>query len=188
MSSNGQNIIDKILADANAEANEIKKAAMAEADEIIAQANAKAAKEAQALNKLAEEEAAKAAAKEISAAEMDAKKMILETKQACLEEVSKAAKAKLLALKGAEYENIILKMLENFPGVKDCQVILSNKDKKDLAAAVSAKGYAVADEARDFDGGFVLKKGDIEYNYSFESIIAVEKEEFEKIAAGILFA
>ena len=38
-----------------------------------------------------------------------------------------------------------------------------------------------------FLGGFIVKNGDIEYNYSFESIITVEKEAIRQAAAEILF-
>ena len=49
-------------------------------------------------------------------------------------------------------------------------------------------GYKVSDETRDIEGGFVVKNGDIEYNYSFKSIITVEREDILQLAAGILFA
>ncbi|MBQ4347888.1 MAG: hypothetical protein IJC39_05530 [Firmicutes bacterium] len=188
MSSNGQNIIDKILSDAKAEAAVIIEQAEAEAGKIIADAEQKSEKELISLERLSRDEADKAAAKEISAAEMAAKKMILVQKKECIENVINAAKAKLTSLSGAEYEQMILKMLGNFADSKACEVILSAKDKEVLKGALDAAGYKVSAETRDFDGGFVLKKGDIEYNYSFESIISVEKEEIEKIAAEILFA
>ncbi|HCT63786.1 MAG TPA: hypothetical protein DIC60_00630 [Lachnospiraceae bacterium] len=184
---NGQNIIDKILADANAEAKKITDAAMKEAEVVVETANAKVQKESEALSKLAQAEADKAAAKEISSAEMLAKKMILTQKQAILEEVIKSAKAKLLSLTDVEYKVIIIGMLDKADIPEDAEVILSKKDKAAFGKEVASNGYNVSDETRDIDGGFIIKKGDIEYNYSFESIISVEKEDIEHIAAKILF-
>lgn len=183
---NGQNLIDKILADANAQAEEIKKAAKEEAEQIIAAAKAKASKEKAAADKITVLEAEKAASKELSAADMQAKKLILAEKQKCIEEVIAETEKKLASLKGEEYKNVILKMIKN-ADCKDSEIIFSGKDKTELQKSVEDMGLKVSDETRDIDGGFVVKKGDVEYNYSFKSIITVEREEIQQIAAGILF-
>lgn len=47
--------------------------------------------------------------------------------------------------------------------------------------------FTLSAQTADISGGFIVKNGDIEYNYSFESIITVEKEEIQQIAAKILF-
>ncbi|MDD3570518.1 MAG: V-type ATP synthase subunit E [Lachnospiraceae bacterium] len=184
---NGQNMIDKILADAKAEAKIITDAATREAEAVLEAAKAKAQKESQALSELAQAEADKAAAKQISSAEMLAKKMILTQKQSTMEEVIEAAKAKLLSLTDVEYKVIIIGMLDKAEIDKDSEIIFSKKDKDSFGKEVASNGYKVSEETRDINGGFIVKKGDIEYNYSFESIISVEKEDIEQIAAGILF-
>lgn len=68
------------------------------------------------------------------------------------------------------------------------EIILSSADKEAFGKDIENLGYKVSDECRDVNGGFVIKNGDIEYNYSFESIISVEKEEINLTAAKILFA
>ena len=169
---NEQKMIDRIIADAKQEAQEILD---------------KAEKEMASYTKLAEAEAEKAASKEISGAYMEAKKQILSKKQEILEEVILEAKNKLLNLKDNEYEEIILNMIEKSNCTDDSEIVLSKKDKKTLKDVLSKKGIKVSDETRDITGGFIVKKGDIEYNYSFEAIIAVEHEYIEQIAAEILF-
>lgn len=183
---NEQKIIDKILADVNAETIKILESANEYAQKIVDSANEKANKELESHRSIAQAEAEKAAAKEISGAEMEAKKLILQTKQECLENIISAAKEKLLALDGKEYEETILNMLS--AAQQGDEIIFSEKDKKSLSKAAQEKGFAVSSETRSINGGFIVKKGEIEYNYSFESIIAVEKEEIERIAAEILFA
>ena len=75
-----------------------------------------------------------------------------------------------------------------------CEVFAaSNTDvdaqtNSDRITFIENLGYKVAEETRENEGGFVIKKGDIEYNYSFESIISVEKEDIDQAAAKILFA
>ena len=184
---NGQNMIDKILTDAKAEARKITDEAEREAEAVLEAARAKAQKESAALGELAQAEADKAAAKEISSAEMQAKKMILTQKQTILEEVIASAKAKLLSLTEMEYKVIIIGMLDKAEIDKDAEIIFNPKDKAAFGSEISEKGYHISNETRDIDGGFIVKKGDIEYNYSFESIISVEKEDIEQIAAEILF-
>ena len=83
-------------------------------------------------------------------------------------------------------EKTILGMLEK--AEKGDEIIFSEKDREALADVVAAKGFQVSKETREISGGFIVIKGDIEYNYSFEAIMAVEKEEIEQIAAEILFA
>jgi len=183
---NGQNLIDKILADANAQADEVRKTAKSEADSVLTAAQAKAVKEKAAADKITAIEAQKAAAKELSAADMEAKKLILAEKQKCIDEVMSEARKRLASLTPDEYRVIVLDMIKN----ADCsasEIIFSAKDKAALGKDVEKMGLKVSDECRDIDGGFVVKKGDIEYNYSFDSIIAVEREEIQQLAAGLLF-
>lgn len=183
---NGQNLIDKILADANAQAQAIKDEATKAAEEVINAAKSKAQRETESYDKITAEEAQKAASKQLSAADMEAKKLILAEKQKCIEEVIEEAEKRLMALEGDEYKNVILSMIKN-ADCKNSEVILSKKDNEALKADIEALGVKVSDEIRDIDGGFVVKKGDIEYNYSFKSIITVEKEEIQQLAASILF-
>ena len=67
------------------------------------------------------------------------------------------------------------------------EIILSFEDRKAFGEKLAAEGYNVSSETRDIVKGFIIKKGDIEYNYSFDSIITVEKENIEQKAAKILF-
>lgn len=185
--SNEQKIIDKIAADAKAEADKMIQAARIEAEKIIQSAEEKAKKELTRFHDLAQAEAEKAASKEISGAHMNAKKKILLEKQQILENVIKESEEKLLNLNDEEYEKVIEGMLELAEDGQDCEVVISQKDKDKIGKLIAAKGRKLSEETRPISGGFIIKKGDIEYNYSFESIVTVEREDMEKIAADILF-
>ena len=161
--NDGKIIIDKIIA----EAEEVAKASLA-----------KGQKEA---------DAEKAAAKEISGAQMQAKKAILETKQEILAETIAEAEKRLLSLDDAAYAKVIGGMLKKLDRSLGTEILVSKKDAARLADVVKENAFTLSAQTADISGGFIVKNGDIEYNYSFESIITVEKEEIQQIAAKILF-
>ena len=185
--NDGKIIIDKIIAEAEEAAKAIIAKGQQEADALLKAAQDKVDKELDVFDRNAHAEAEKAAAKEISGAEMQAKKAILTTKQAILAEVIAEAEQKLLAMDDAEYAKVIGGMLEKLDQKLGTEIIVSTKDASRLAAVVAEKGFTLSEKHSDISGGFIVKKGDIEYNYSFESIITVEKEEIQQIAASILF-
>ncbi len=184
---NGQNLIDKIISDAKKEAEGIVAASQKEADNIIKEAENAARLEEKRLNALSDNEAQKAAAKEISSAEMRARQLILKQKRQCLDDIIDEAENYLCSLSGQEYEDTIFKMLKNSEYGQGCEVILSKRDKEAMEEKLKDMGYNVSGETRDIEGGFVVKKGDIEYNYSFKSMIMVQREEISYLASEILF-
>lgn len=186
--SSEKKIIDKIVADAVAEKAQILEKSKKEADAVIQKAQEQSAKIMENEDVLSDAEAEKARGKEISGAEMEAKKMILATKQNCIKMALDRVKQKLSALSDEEYVNMIVAMMA--AAEKGEEVIFSQKDKQNeaLMSKMAEKNIVVSEETRELDGGFVVKKGEIEYNYSFEAILTVEKENIEQIAAEILFA
>ena len=185
--NDGKIIIDKIIAEAEEAAKAIIAKGQQEADAILKAAQDKVHKEMDVFDRNAQAEAEKAAAKEISGAEMKAKKAILETKQTILADVIAEAEQKLLSLDDAEYAKVIGGMLDQLDKKLGTEIIVSAKDVSRLKAVIAEKGFTLSDKHSDISGGFIVKNGDIEYNYSFESIITVEKEEIQQIAAKILF-
>ena len=185
--NDGKIIIDKIIAEAEEAAKAILAKGQKEADAILKAGQEKADKEADIFDRNAQAEAEKAAAKEISGAEMRAKKAVLEEKQKILAEVIAEAEKRLLSMEDAEYARVIGSMLEKLDPSMGKEIIVSSRDASRLAEVVTEKGFILSDQHSDISGGFIVKNGDIEYNYSFESIITVEKEEIQQMAARILF-
>ena len=185
--NDGRIIIDKIMADADETAKKIISEAQKEADITISAAEDKAAREKIKNDKLVEEEKEKATAKQLSSAQMQAKKAILAQKQDILEEVINEARNRLVNLSDAEYVKTIGTMLDNIDKKLGTEIIVSADDRKRLSDVISEKGFTLSDRTANIDGGLIVKDGDIEYNYTFSSIIAIEKEEIQQIAAKILF-
>ena len=185
--NDGRIIIDKIIADADESVKKIMSEAKEAADAVIGAAEDKAAKEKARNDKAVAEEKDKVAAKQISGAQMETKKAVLAQKQAILEEVIAEAEKRLCNLGDGEYAEVIGKMLDNIDKGLGTEVIVSERDKARLAAVVGEKGFTLSDKTADISGGLIIRNGDIEYNYSFGSIISIEKEEIQQIAAKILF-
>lgn len=183
----GKIIIDKILADADAAAKVILEKGQQEAEAIRQAAAEKAEKQAEANRRLAKAEAEKALAKEISGAQMQAKRMLLETKQEILADVISEAEKRLLSLDDAAYAEVIGNMLARLDPSLGTEIIVAEKDAARLSAVIREKGFTLSNQRGDINGGFIVKNGPIEYNYSFASILAVEKEEIQQAAAAILF-
>ena len=170
--NDGKIIIDKIIA----EAEEVAKASLAkgqkEADAVLKAAQEKVNKELDVFDRNAQAEAEKAAAKEISGAQMQAKKAILDTRS-----------GRVTGVQTCALPICMLKKLDRSLGT---EILVSEKDAARLADVVKENEFTLSAQTADISGGFIVKNGDIEYNYSFESIITVEKEEIQQIAAKIL--
>lgn len=185
--NDGKIIIDKIIADADETVKKIMADAKEQADTIIKEAEDKAAKEKARSDKAVNEEKEKLCAKQISGAEMQAKKAVLSQKQQILEEVIEEAEKRLISLPDAQYTEVIGKMLDNIDKSLGTEVIVAEKDRNRLADVIREKGFVLSDRTEEINGGLIIRNGDIEYNYSFGSIISIEKEEIQQIAAKILF-
>ena len=185
--NDGKIIIDKIMPDAESEVDAILARGRQEVETMQKAAEVKALRLQESYRKKAEEEARKAHAKEVSGAEMAAKKALLEEKQKILAEVIAEAKERLEQLPDVQYAEVIGGMLERLDPEQGKEIIVAQKDKARLADVIREKGYVLSEETRNIESGFVVKNGDVEYNYSFEAIIMVQKEEMQITAAKILF-
>lgn len=185
--NDGKIIIDKIMAEAQERANAILKKGKADADKFIEAVEEKAERQRVALTETATLEADKVKQKEISGAQMRGKKEILEKKQEILTNVLAEAEKELNTLPDEQYAKVIEAMLDKVEKQPEMEIIVSTKDRERLEKTITDKGFVLANETRQIQGGFIAKSGDIEYNYSFESMIAVDKEELQKTAVEILF-
>lgn len=126
-------------------------------------------------------------AKAISGAQLQGKIAVLQEKQGILDDVIIQAKKRLETLPDVQYAETVGAMLAKVNKENGTEIIVSESDRERLAAVIAENGFTLSSKSRELEGGFIVKNGDIEYNYSFESIIAVEQEEIRQIAAKILF-
>jgi len=177
---------EKIVEDANKEAQAILTKADATCQEMMAAAEHKSAAVTQDI-----------LAKSRSAAAMQRKKDLLTAKQQVIGDVIDKAQKSLYAMDDAAYFALIEKMLEKFVLAETGEIRFNAKDQKrmpagfekKIAAAAQKKGGAltVSKESCDIDGGFLLVYGGIEENCSFAAMFAAEKESLQDKVYTLMF-
>ena len=190
-------IIEKIEDAASDEADEIIAKAKTEADEIIA----KAKEDAKAISSESEHEAG-LAAKEIERASESAvallrRQKILKTKQQILFETLTSAKESLYDLPSDRYFALLKKLAQNASMAGAGLVMLNEKDLARLPngfeddlnnGLLPDRSLKISGEARNIDGGLVLKYGGIEENCSFDAVFSARWDEFSDMIRNTLFA
>ncbi|MFZ5985678.1 MAG: V-type ATP synthase subunit E [Bacillota bacterium] len=190
---------DRILEEARLQADANTKRAQDEAADIIEAAGKEAETKRKETIEKAKREAVEVKKRLIAVAELEARKERLKAKQEIVEEAFDKTLEKLNSLPDPEYQNILSDMIVNSVGSNSVEIVLSPKDKnklsqtfiEDINKKLLAKGVTgsvrLADETRNINGGFILKSGDMEINYSFEAIIRMKRDEIESEVINSLF-
>jgi V/A-type H+-transporting ATPase subunit E len=192
-----QQVIEKILAEAKAEAGRIKKAA----SEKEAAEQAKQAVELKEYKKQTKALAQKAGEDRklhlLAGARMEAAKEFLAEKRKILDEVFSKAQEKLGKLPDEEYRKIMKKLMLEAVETGDEEVIVGKGEKRidqDLIKEVNSElggGYKrelrLSSEREDLGGGFILRRGKIKTNVSTEVLLAEARKELEIELAKELF-
>ncbi len=194
-----EKIIERIKQDAQAQIAEIKDKALKEANRILQSARDEAmAYKARELEK-AEAQAQQRRQRLISSANLEFRKEILAEKQNAIDSAFQQALNTLVQMKDDEYRQIIKKMLISSVQTGDEEIILSTRDKtrisenfirdvnKELIKSGKKGNLKISKNSYNILGGFVLKKGNIEINNSFETLFKSFRDELEAEVSKILF-
>ena len=190
-------VIEKILADAKAEAEKIITAAKeSEADEQnkTDEQLAEHKKQTQVLAKKAAE------AKQLhllSAARMEIAREFLAEKRKILDDVFAQAHEQLLNLSDDQYRQLMTNLVLKAVETGDEEVIVDKNETRidfEFIKQVNRQlgpGYkgnlALSDERRDLGGGFILRRGKIKTNVSFEVLLNQARRELEIELAKEMF-
>jgi len=192
-----QQVIGKILADANAEADKIKK----EADEKQA---AKQKQFDEQLNKYKEETQALATkagedkkAHLLASGRMDVAKEYLAEKRKIMDQIFQQAQKQLLSLPDKEYLALMTKLMLDAVETGDEEVVIDSQETRidqNFIKEINRKlgpgyhgGLRLADEKQNIGGGFILKRGKIKNNVSLSVILKQAQNELEIELAKKLF-
>jgi len=194
-----EKIIDRIKQDAQAQVGDIKSKASKDADEIIK----KAEKDAEAYKAKVLEDAQREAGQHkqrlISTANLEFRKDILREKQDSIDSAFQEAINSLVNMKDEDYRKTIKKMLLSSVQTGDEEIIISQKDKsrindnflkdvnKELVKAGKKGNLKISKDSYNILGGFVLRKGNVEINNAFESMINSFREDLEADVSKVLF-
>jgi V/A-type H+-transporting ATPase subunit E len=190
-------VVDKILADAKAEAEKIKK--QTKANEAAEQA--KLNEQLDEYKKQTEVLAKKAGEDErshiLAAARMDIAKQLLAKKRKILDEVFEQARQQLQNLPEQEYRKLCTKLILEAVETGDEEVVVDRNEQRisqDLIHQVNqqlssnGKGeLKLSDQRQDIGGGFILKRGQIKTNVSLDVLLEQARKELEIDLAKELF-
>lgn len=193
-----QQVIDKIMADAKAEAKKIKKQA----------AEAQAAEEAKLDEQLAEFERetqamAKQAAEDekshlLAGARMQAAREYLAEKAGILDEVFAQVGSKVNELPDADYRELMAKLMVAAVETGDEEVVAGTDETRvddKLVAEVNSRlqgqgkgSLTLAEDRHGLRGGFVLRRGRIRTNVSIDVLVAQARNDLVMDLAKDLFS
>lgn len=194
-----EKILERIERDAQDEADKIKGRAAAAADEIIKNVQAESeALKAQALEN-ARNEAEQRKERILSTARLDFRKALLAEKQNAIDAAFQEAVEALVNMEDAEYRKVMKNMI--LPNVQtgEEEIILSERDKarlgedfveeinRQLTESGKKGNLTISQDTYNMIGGFVLRRGKIELNSSFESLFKSSRGELETEVSKILF-
>jgi V/A-type H+-transporting ATPase subunit E len=192
-----QQVTEKILADAKAEAEKIEK----QAEEKEAAEQAKLDEQLSEFGKQTDIIAQKAGDEKkahlLAAARMDIAKQLLAEKRKILDKVFAQARQQLEKLSDESYLKLMTKLMLDAVETGDEEVVIDSKEKQinqkfidsinqQLASGRKGK-LKLSDEKADLGSGFILKRGKIKNNVSVEVLLARARRELETELAKKLF-
>ena len=179
-----EKITQRINDQAQAEIDGILAAAQAQADLITQQGKAKA--EAESAEMAARNAMAAAARQErlIGAAQMEAKKLVLAARQELMEKAYDKALEKLCTMSDEAYIAVVVDLLEQAAPDGKGSVVFGADVKQRIGEAAVAQAnknlggsLTLAEETRPMKGGFILSRGNVEVNCTFETLVRLQKAE-----------
>ena len=188
------NITSRILSDAKNNADSSLTNAENTKQEIIN----KAKSEAEVIIKTESERAAKDAVdlknRRVSAAELQGRKMLLSAKQEAIKKSFTAAIDKLKAMPEDKYLSFLAQEIVKIPNCEG-SIVLNAKDRENIGERLvktvneklGAEKVALSKNTVKSSGGFVLKRGNVEINSTFETLLDSMKDELTGEIANALF-
>jgi V/A-type H+/Na+-transporting ATPase subunit E len=193
-----EQVIEKILSDAKAEAEKISKEAADKAAAEQARADAKLAEYRQQAETLAQQAAEDEKAHILAGARMEAAKEYLAEKTKILDEVFERAAKRLGELPDKEYRALMTRLMTEAVETGDEEVVIGKKEKridKDFITEVNGKlqgdkkgNLKLAKDKHEMPGGFILRRGKIKTNVSPAVLLEQARNDLVIELAKTLFA
>jgi V/A-type H+-transporting ATPase subunit E len=192
-----EQVVEKILADAKAEAEKIKSEAQEKENAEQAKLDEQLSDYKKQTDIIAQKAGEDKKAHLLAAARMDIAKDYLAEKRKILDEVFAQARQKLQNLPDGEYCKLMTKLMLKAVETGDEEVIIDKKEKRIDQKFIKninrelGPGYKgnlrLADVKQNLGGGFILKRGKIKNNVSLEVLLNQARKELEIELAKKLF-
>jgi V/A-type H+-transporting ATPase subunit E len=188
-------VIDKILSEAQSQAEQIKK----QADEKNAKEKQKFQAELDSYNKetdrLKNKAFEEAKSQTLASARMQIAKNGLKVKKDLLDETFNMAAEKIMNMDAADYQGLMEKLILSAVQSGDEELVVDkNEGRIDagfverLNSKLSDKGHLkLSDSRADIGAGFILQKGRVRVNGSLKVLIDTARENLQTELAGELF-
>ncbi len=186
-------IINKILADAEEKASQIKAQAKLDSEHVIHDAEVEAKAVMDEVLKGKQSVIDETVKRQKAVAELDAKKIVLKAKKDAIDEAFRLAKEQLNGLSSEEYFKVVSNMISRYAEDGDV-VTVSEKDKKlitkekigKIATAKKIK-LTLNKEYGDFEGGVILSGNGMDKNLTFDVELKTLRDEMETEIADMIF-
>ena len=191
-----EQVVEKILSDARAQADAIRKQAGEREAAEMAKVNEDLARFEQQTKTLAEKAAADERSQRLAGARMEAAKEYASAKASLLDEVFNQARQKLEKLPDNEYRELMARLMAAAVETGTEKVIAGKNDARidaklvaDVNARLKDKGkLTLADEKHNFGGGFLLQRGRVRTNVSLTVLVEQARKDLEIEVAKDLFS
>lgn len=185
-----QEIVERILADAEAEAAEILRVARERADSIISAAEERAAKERVETEAEANARARRILEGKAAQARLDSAKIMLAEKRSVMEQVYERALKKLLDMNERDTLALLEKLLLEHAEQGDEIVFAKNFAFAERAAAlpvIKERKLTVATERAEISGGCMLRGKLSDKDLSYGALLGADKDAYQAEIAAKLF-
>ncbi|MBW8015567.1 MAG: hypothetical protein FVQ82_05210 [Planctomycetes bacterium] len=194
---NAEEVVKKINADANAEADVIRSNAQSEAEAENASLEAKLVDYRIRTDELAKEAGVEKISRMLANARMELRKELLAVKQEILSEVFEKAKSRLVGSSDDEYRKLIVALLTKAVETGSETVIVGKDEKlindsfikqfnRNLGPGFKGN-LLIGNETADICGGFILRRGKVQTNVSIDVLVDQIYEDIGPEIAAELF-
>lgn len=186
-----QAIVEKIIADAEKEAQAIIAAAEKKAEATIAAANARAERRMQGEKTAADKKAESILEGKAATARLDCAKIMLGEKRAVIDEVYARALKSIQEIGKAEAAHLFGRLLTDYAEEGDEIVFAENfRFAADVAklGVVKEKKLKVSAKKADIDGGCLLIGKSSDKNLSLGALLSADREENQATIASQIFS
>ncbi len=194
---NPQQVVDKILAEAQTKADQIKRQAQDQQAAEQKKFDDRIAEFQQQTQQLAEQAAQTEKAQILALARMENMKEFLAEKARLLDEVFARSRKKLNELPDDEYRQLMARLLAEAVETGDEQVVAGKDDPRidqklvdDVNRQLADKGkgkLSLSSEKHPFGGGFLLQRGQIRTNVTTDVLVGQARTDLEIELSNELF-
>ena len=190
-----EKITGRIAADGEKEADAILTEARRQAGEITARFEAQARKESADIVDRGRRAADERVERLAGVARLDARKLELAAKQEMLKRAYDLALEKLEHLPDEQAVALLADLAAQASSTGREQVIFSQKDRARYGKAAVTRAneklgdgrLTLSEQTRPIRGGLILSDGDVEINYTFETLVDLQRGEMDRQVARVLF-